>query len=218
MKMPIFILASAMSAVTGMAFAAGPYDLLFRQGTLDDIAPGTEIIYDQSGAGVAEAAEVLADLDLRLSVHDAQESYLELFDTDRFRRLGTFPTAVGNPLLMYFFETTIRDVAQLSGGSPFYMRNRFKEALLAEATPDTVTRDFDGTEVSTKEITLHPFQGDINSAKMGGFEDLALTISVSDAVPGWYQSLAAVSAGGDGYDYRVTVVGTEPAEGTDPAQ
>ena len=45
--------------------------------------------------------------------------------------VGTFPPAWPNPVLLYFLETTVRAMAEATGGSPFYIRNRIREALAA---------------------------------------------------------------------------------------
>ncbi|MFD2441967.1 hypothetical protein ACFSS8_21145 [Paracoccus kondratievae] len=56
---------------------------------------------------------------------------LELAEkTDRItRRIGPFPVSGGDPALVFFLENISRDMAMLTGGSPFYIRNRLKDAL-----------------------------------------------------------------------------------------
>ena len=51
--------------------------------------------------------------------------------TDKPQPVGTFPAGVANPLLLYFLETTVRATAEATGGSPYYIRNRIREALVA---------------------------------------------------------------------------------------
>jgi hypothetical protein len=97
---------------------------------------------------------------------------------------------VGNPLIMYFMESSVREVSELSGGSPFYIRNRFKEALLESVSTEAVTVPFDGAEVAAERIVLHPLAGDVHAAE-AGFDNVAIEITVSPEVPGWYHTLEA---------------------------
>ena len=83
------------------------------------------------------------------------------------RVLGRFPVSSGDPMVVFFLENTARDMAMLTGGSPFYIRNRMKEAL-ANAGP--ATQDADGGVA----VELRPFADDPNGDRMKGFETLRL--------------------------------------------
>lgn len=88
------------------------------------------------------------------------------------RTIGPFPISSGDPVLTFFLEQTTRDMAALTGGSPFYIRNRMKEAL------------FQGGEVtrSDGQVTarFQPFAQDANAARMNGFQTLTLTFVMAD--------------------------------------
>ena len=101
----------------------------------------------------------------------------------RDRVIGPYPSSGGDPVLTFFLERTARDMAALTGGSPFYIRNRVKESLVS---PADVSED-----AGTVSVVIRPFEGDLNAARMQGFGDLALTVVMSEEVPGWYQSLTA---------------------------
>ncbi len=64
---------------------------------------------------------------------------MTLHQGSQSRGLGNYPASVGNPLIMYFLESVLSDLAAQSGGSPFYMRNRVKEALLRDAQIEPVS-------------------------------------------------------------------------------
>lgn len=87
-------------------------------------------------------------------------------DRTQSLRMGPFPVSGGDPVVVYFLETTVRDMASLTGGSPFYIRNRIREAL---STGGKVV-ETDG--VTTVEV--RPFEDDANRSRMGGFDTLAL--------------------------------------------
>ncbi|MTH65907.1 hypothetical protein [Paracoccus shanxieyensis] len=88
------------------------------------------------------------------------------------RKIGPFPVTGGDPVLTFFLETVARDMAALTGGSPFYIRNRLKDAL------------FRGGEVqqdgAARVAVFMPFQQDQNRARMLGFETLELRFTLDD--------------------------------------
>ncbi len=90
----------------------------------------------------------------------------------RTRQIGPFPVSGGDPVLTFFLEQTARDMARLTGGSPFYIRNRIKDALFGGGR---ITREGEQSVAS-----FQPFDGDPNAARMGGFDSLTLTFVLGD--------------------------------------
>ena len=103
-----------------------------------------------------------------------QQPILQLVQkTDtRTRQIGPFPVSGGDPVLTFFLEQTTRDMARLTGGSPFYIRNRIKDALFQGGRID---RSGEGAVAS-----FQPFAQDPNAARMGGFQTLTLTFVLGD--------------------------------------
>lgn len=91
---------------------------------------------------------------------------LEQTVDDRSRKIGPFPVSAGDPVVVFFLENTARDMATLTGGSPYYIRNRIKDAVFRGGS---VQREGGVTTVVTR-----PFEGDPNAAHMGGFAGLEL--------------------------------------------
>ena len=179
--------------------AAETYDLIFRMGTLSDVPESRTLTYDRQVEIVANpeyAMNSTGTIELKLEPNDVAR--LRFLKDGGHRTLGSFPASVGNPIIMYFVESVLRDVASETGGSPFYIRNRIKEALVADTPIEDKTVLFGTTNVEAKRITLHPLQEDRNRGRMGVYADLAVTFTMSDDVPGWYVSLAATAAGKDG--------------------
>lgn len=88
------------------------------------------------------------------------------------RKIGPFPIQGGDPSLTFFLETVARDMAALTGGSPFYIRNRLKDAL------------FRGGEITQEGpltiASFQPFKGDQNGERMYGFDSLVLRFALGD--------------------------------------
>lgn len=169
------------------------YDLLFREGTLDNVSPDATLVYRRaiSNSLRPDIGDQLSG-DIALSLDDAEGmAMLELRQGENARKMGRFPASVGNPMIMVFYEAVIRDMAESAGGSPFYIRNRVKDALIQPSEVESGTALVDGTEIATQTIRLRPFDGDPNANRMQGFGTLELTVTMSEDVPGWYVSLVA---------------------------
>ncbi len=183
------------------AGAAETYQLLFREGALAGLGDGEALSYvaRRSGRSAPEPAQAAtgdtpnppAELQLDLTVAPENEVILTAVQGETRQRAGTFPASVGNPLIMYFLESVLRDMSNQAGGSPFYIRNRIKDALLRDAEIRPLSVPIGGHDVAAQEITLHPFADDAARDRMSGFADLALVAVVSEDVPGWYYSLTA---------------------------
>jgi hypothetical protein len=193
MRSVLSALGALLVAGPCLAEAAETYDLIFRTGTLDALSVDAEITY----------RETSDDLDDRVLLRIGTENTTRLVreQDGKTSTLASFKTSVGNPVIMYFMESAVRDVAELSGGSPFYIRNRFKDALLEDVPAEEVTLTYAGEQISAQRVVLHPLAKDANVARMKGMDDLALEITLSAEVPGWYYSLAA-HAEGDEADYE----------------
>ncbi|MFD1696046.1 hypothetical protein [Roseibium aestuarii] len=171
------------------------YEAFFRAGSLDRIeggAPLTYVVQTRGWSGKDAAtpppAEA-ADEHLTLTVQADGQAVL----ARKGHQLGAFPASVGNPVIMYFMETTLRDMARQSGGSPFYIRNRLKEALLRAAERQEVTVERGAGTKPAERVTIHPFAGDAERDRMGGFRDMSLSVTFSEEVPGEIVALEAAA-------------------------
>ena len=181
--------------------AAGAYDLLFRNGTLDGLPRTETLTYARDVESLlvpAAGARDSGGIALDFAGGEPEMVRLDFRQGEKHRTLGEFPASVGNPMILYFVETAVRDMAEAAGGSPFYIRNRVKDALIRPATIETGTVRWDGAEVPATVVTLRPFEGDPSADRMQGFDRLTLTVTMSEAVPGWYGSLVAEVPGAEG--------------------
>ena len=174
------------------------YDQLFQEGTLDSLALDGVLIYRQEVSALAEPDRAQHETGMvKMSAMEDGQVDLRLTKEGQFKSYGRYPKSVGNPLLMVVAETVTRDMANIAGGSPFYIRNRVKNAMITEAEVTTGTAQWNGSEVATKTLVLKPFLNDDNRARMAGWQDLMIKVTTSDDVPGWYVAIEA-SAEADG--------------------
>ncbi|MFZ5963724.1 hypothetical protein ACOXXX_12280 [Thalassococcus sp. BH17M4-6] len=188
------------------------YDLLFKNGTLDDVPRDAVLVYDREvtnaikpDTGPRDTGRVV----LQVEEGSAPTAFLRFEQGDKYRNLGKFPASVGNPMIMYFVETVARDMGESAGGSLFYIRNRIKDALVTPTDAVPGEAQFDGRTIATTSVTLRPFEGDPNVDRMQGFGDMAMTVTMSDEVPGWYHSLSAKASA---YESVLTFETLEDAE------
>ena len=211
------MVALTVPAHAGTTSSEETYQLLFHEGTLDGLPQDTRLVYDRAVVNAADpdaAARASGGLTVSFDPENPSDAILDFRQDGKHRALGVFPASVGNPMIMYHMETVTRDMAAITGGSQFYIRNRMKDALIrpAEITPVQVITAEGPAEAS--QVVLRPFADDPNAARMQGFDALSVTVVVSDKVPGWYQSLAAEVPGTDGpvYASRITFDRKEAAE------
>ncbi|MDO5632971.1 MAG: hypothetical protein Q4G22_14225 [Paracoccus sp. (in: a-proteobacteria)] len=106
-------------------------------------------------------------------------------DGARDRLIGPFPVSAGDPVLMWFLEQTARDMSALTGGSPFYIKNRVKDALFRGGS---LNRD-GGRAVAV----FRPFADDSNAARMAGFQTLTLTFEMDGETTNPIRRMTAVT-------------------------
>jgi hypothetical protein len=196
------------------------FELVFRTGTLDGLPEGTELRY--AGTQAPEGAPGDGWRSLVVGLAPGGRAVVEGVEDDAAARvIGNFDAGVGNPLAMVFLESTVTAIAEATGGSPFYIRNRIRDAMAGPGEVQEAVAQWEGAEVAATEIVLLPFVADAHRAELGAFADLEIRVVVSDQVPGWYRSISAEvpAAGtppgarsGDAASYASSLSLTEAAE------
>ena len=97
----------------------------------------------------------------------------------------------GNPLLMLFLESDMREMKERIGIPAAYLRNRVRAAFLDKATVTDATIDVAGAPVPARRITLQPFADDARLANLKVIQGKTYTFVLADAVPGMIAEMAA---------------------------
>lgn len=202
------LLAALLLVLAGPARADPVTDSLFAEGIFSALPAGQEIHYAHVRNGPA-APEFLpvAEGSMVLARGGPEGLVLTMVADGRSRKLPEFPAGGGNPVLLVFLESVSRSMATLTGGSPFYIRNRIKDALRAGGDLDEVSQPLGAGTVAARVVTLHPFEADPNRGRMGDFAGLSLRFVISDSVPGHFLSLSADTPdAATGYHEAITLM------------
>lgn len=92
----------------------------------------------------------------------------------------------GNPLLLFALDRDTRELSAATGGTPTWFRNRFRHALAVAAELRPAEIEHDGRRVPASVIAVLPYKGE---ARAGRFQDRLYAFTLSEAVPGWVQSI-----------------------------
>lgn len=103
------------------------------------------------------------------------------------RVLAELSGAGPNPILLFWLENIVRSAAVQTGGSPYYLRNRIREALVGAQIPQP-------SPEGLYELALTPFSGQ-SKERLGAFGGLRMVILWDGADPSKIIELKAETAG-----------------------
>jgi hypothetical protein len=197
---PLLALALALSPA---AWAEEPGHGLFAVNVFADFDPGDRVHYShvrstsQADPRVQPIVDGSAILLVAENAAGERELEVTLTNDGRARPVPSFPGVATHPLLLILLESTVRNMAELTGGSPFYIRNRMREALwVAAAAPEPTELALAGATLPAELVVVRPFANDPNRSEMGAFADLQLRFVLSEDVPGGIARLEAETGPG----------------------
>ncbi|MGP3696248.1 hypothetical protein [Rhodobacter sp. NSM] len=190
------LLLAALSAAPA-AEAGRLAEVIFQPGAFAATTEVTRYAHERKGPEIA-GLQLVPDGELVVTPEGAGEATrLSLVHhmAGRDVPIAEFPASGGDPVLLWFLENTVRSMAIITEGSPFYIRNRMREAIAAA--------DFAEAQ-GPVTVELHPFAQDARRQAMGPFADLVLriTFDAGQSVPLRALEADTTSAGGT---YRETL-------------
>lgn len=191
--------ACVMLLSQGATAAPTAEDLVFHAPYLSKIDDGATLSYHYvRSAGDAKLEPSFEDdIQLKIAPDGQQRAVLiELFSGKRATTMGPVGR-VGNPVVIAVLERDVKEMQKVLGGSPFYIRNRIREALV-NGSPEPTKVSFEGQTVDGWKMVLKPFQNDANRAKLRDFAELTYEITFAEGVPGGLYALKAVTPRQDG--------------------
>lgn len=218
MRRLAFILAAALLASPASAVPTGN-QVFFEAPYLMRVAPGTTLNYVYkhvtTKADLGESFEETLDMEVTAPSDDASKriASVEIHRGARESEAGPFPTMNGNPISLVLLERDVKEMAQLSKGSPFYLRNRLRDHL-GTGTVEPASFTFDGKTVEGWKLIMAPFVEDPNKDKLLELANRRYEFLFSDAVPGGLYSIRVVTpakeGGGNIIETSLTLTGATP--------
>ena len=92
---------------------------------------------------------------------------------------------------LVYFNQAVSTYNQLAGGQRPYLTRAFSMSFKDKAKIEPVKVDYKGKKIDAYRITVNPYKGDVNEAKMQGWEDAEYALVLSDQVPGEIIDLVA---------------------------
>jgi hypothetical protein len=194
----------AMFAAVAMAAPAqaGPkvIDLVFYSPYLANAGEGTVLSYRFERSTEDKKLEPSFQDDVTLKIAgagDARTVRVDLFSGKRAQTVGPLPST-GNGVVLAMMEQDVKEMQKVLGGSPYYIRNRLREALTNGEASEPARIDYRGRTVDGWKVTVKPFEKDVNRDKLKEFADRVYELTFSENVPGGLYSIRTVTPGKDG--------------------
>lgn len=185
----IAVLSAAPAAALAEDSGDGVHEGLFATGVLDGLATGESIRFRHERSVEPDTPRIpefegTAEVSVTEAADGGREARVALVANGKPRPVPPMPAGAGHPLLLVFLESTVQTMSETAGGSPFYIRNRIRQAFWDGGEVAPVAIRYEGETVTAEKLVYRPFADDPNRDRMGGFADLSLSFLVSDAVPG----------------------------------
>jgi hypothetical protein len=142
------------------------------------------LYYAFSKTGSAEAG-FEDTVEIRIHAADSAKRVSVAFLTGA--RSIVFPEvahAEGNPVLLYFLEREIREMARLTGAKPAQFRRAIRTALARSARVAKTKLGFGGRSSPASEVTIIPYAENPLRDSLGKHASKTYVFTLSDDVPG----------------------------------
>ena len=184
-------------ALAGTVQAQAPQDFspaeraLFMTNQLANLRPPTALRYAYNKAGsMEEAFDDQVTLQLRAQANgNCCVASAEFLGGARRLSLPEVEAGEGNPVILYFLERDIREMARLTKGQMNYFRKRIRLAVFNGARIDELKLPYRGKDVAARQITINPYADDPLRARFEKLANKQYVFTLSDAVPGGVYSI-----------------------------
>jgi len=181
----VMVSALATAADTDVPELNQAQQLVFMEDHLRDIPRDRVLSYDFESH--VKGMEDVADT-VRMTVTEVREDntrnlsfefltgshHIDFHDAEGYR---------GNPIIIQFLERDIRDMAQATGGSTDYFRNRIRKSF-ADPQIRGTRISLDGKDMDAVEVVVTPFVKDPNIARFQRYAQKRYELIFAEGVPG----------------------------------
>jgi hypothetical protein len=181
--------------------------LLFMTHHLEQVQVPSRLHYSFRKTGTMEAGfSDTVDIDISAEPDGARKGVARFLSGTRQINYPEMEHAEGNPVLLYYLEREIREMARMTGGKANYFRKRIRVALADTAEVKPVTIRLGGRTLAAKQITISPYLDDPNKSRFERLVAKQYIFTLSDQVPGYiYQVRGFVPAPDESSKARVVI-------------
>lgn len=191
------VLIGVLPVAVSAAGEPNPVQVLFESRHLDQLNQGSEVTYrferkvsDERLLGVALADDIKIGVG-KVNAKGERDVVLKVFTGEHARDPWNLPELTVNPIFHWYLDRAVQNFGSLAGGSPQYLKQKFKDALRDKAEIEAVKFKSNGKDVDAYRVTVRPYADDPNSVKMQGFEGAKFSVVVSNEVPGYFVDLTS---------------------------
>ncbi|MBS7544936.1 hypothetical protein KHC19_17735 [Ancylobacter oerskovii] len=192
-----------------------PVELFFETPYLAKLPDGSQVSYTYAHTTARKDLGDSFDESMQLTLVPAPEDAAKQIAKVDIRRgeaeqgAGPFP-ALSNPLTLVLLEREAKEITELSKGSPYYIRNRLREAL-ATAKVEPATFDYKGKTITGWKMIMTPFAEDPHKQQLAELINRRYEFLFSDEVPGGLYAARVATPQADGkanlIETRLTIDG-----------
>jgi hypothetical protein len=121
----------------------------------------------------------------------ARDVDLQIYTGERARDLQKLPDISINPVFLVYFNQAVNTFSMIAGGQRPYLTRVFSDGFRDKAKVEPVKVDYKGKKIDAYRVSMTPYVGDQNEAKMEGWEGAEYVLVLSNEVPGEIVDLIA---------------------------
>lgn len=174
--------------------------LVFTEAHLGNLKPPSGLRYSYVRTGAAKDAGFEDDALIDVTSTGSSCCTVHGRFLSGSRQLAQLPDIVdakSNPIILYFLENDIREMAKETkrrdGGG--YFRNRIRKAMVDEAEVKDTTVEYQGKKIAAQEVTLSPYLKDPARARYERLAGKRYSFVLAKGVPGGVYRVSTVLPG-----------------------
>jgi len=173
--------------------------MLFMAPHLQDVQPPSRLHYAFRKSGTLEKGfSDTVDIDINAAADGSRKGTARFLSGERRIPYPEVEHVEGNPVLLFYLEREIREMARLTGGRADHFRQRIRAALADSAQIKDVDIHFDGRTLRAQQITISPYDTDPNRDRFVRLAGKQYVFTLCDGIPGRIYQLRGIVAAASG--------------------
>lgn len=166
---------------------------------LKDVHGPTRLHYEFHKSGSLEQAfSDTVDIDISPASDGSMKAAARFFSGQRRISYPDVEHAEGNPVLLFYLEREIREMARLTGGQANHFRKMIRTALAESAQIKDTEIHFEGRALQAQQITIWPYLSDQYRDRYPRLVDKQYIFTICEAIPGAMYEIRGVAQPAEG--------------------